>query len=185
MHTTIYWQEKELNRFYQRRFTKYIFKENGNEIGYLQIKGTLNLEIHGKFMDTEIEFQYINEEPKSEYIFSPYLGVSLFDCENKECVAQIKGSLDINTFKKVMFEHSFLISGDYEYICEVEKVKLSFFERQLVYNVKKKEDSKVLIRCVYDNNRNGRIECREVTNPILFLASFYVLHLFIENYESN
>lgn len=185
MHRTIYWQEKELNRFYERRFTKYIFKENDNEIGFFQIRGTLNLEIYGKFRNHEIEFKYINDDPNSEYIFSPYLGISVLDCKSKECVAQIKGSLAIDTFKKVIFENLLSINGDSEYICKIEKKKLSFFERQLVYNVKKKEDSEVLIRCVFDNNTNGKFECSEETDSILFLASFYVLHLFIENYESN
>lgn len=171
----INWEKKLPDNSYQRRFLGYSFKKNNTEIGYLDIKGLLNREVIGKMLDCEIEF--IDKYSPDSKWYSPKIYTALFDSKTKKYLAKITGSLTIRYFKQPIYRRDILTIEGKNYTFYILRNKsITVFEESAETSI---------INCDNPRSEKGEIIYQEGINQAVLLAVFYVLHQFMELYESS
>ena len=171
----INWEKNPPDRYSQRKLTGYIFKENDIEIGFFQIKGFLNREVTGKLFNCEIEFK--DRYVENRKWFSPSTYTALSDTETKEYVAKITGSTSIKYWKNPIYKREIVTKEDNYYIFQISNNNAA-----IVFE----ENSKTnLLNCFNPKSEKGELIFTDAINEAVLLATFYILHQFMELKEST
>lgn len=171
----ISWEKKLPDRSFQRRFAGYTFKKNNAEIGYFHEIGFLNLKVIGKLLDNEIEF-ISRFSPDSKW-YSTKIYTILYDNKTKTKLAKITGSLSIKYFKQPIYERKILTIEEKSYTLQIF--------RNNVMNVFEDGNGNIVINCKKPRLEKGELNHQEGISQTVLLAVFYILHDFMELYESS
>jgi hypothetical protein len=173
----ISWKKEPKNRYFQRKFVKYNFYDNENELGFFQMRGVLNLETQGKFSDQNIIFKY-KSSPNSKW-YSYKRDVSLYENNTNKRLAVI---ID-EKYTHAPFQILIKTADNNIYTFEINNHKISFWKSELIATLKKEE--KNLIQCKYEKSEFGELTIENETPAVLVLATFHILHQFMELFESD
>ena len=172
---TVNWEKKTPQRYTQRRLVEYILKENNIEIGYFQIKGLLNQEILGELFTKKIELK--NKIQSNSKWFFPSTYTLLLDCVTKDYLAKITGSTAISYLKKIIYKREITTKEEKKYVFQMSiKEGVNVFEDTTSLSI---------IHCNNPKSQNGAFTFIDGTDETILLATFYILHQFMELNEST
>lgn len=161
------------DRYTQRRITEYLFKENGAVIGNFQIKGLLNRTITGQLFNGTLEFkdQYLSD---SKW-FAPKFGTLIYDKKTQAFYGTISGSLAIKNWKQLIYTREISIENKAYTFQITRNHDVAVFDKLLTEPV---------WSCSNPESEQGEFSFSANLNEVVLLATFYVLHQFMELSES-
>lgn len=167
------WQKCPPDRHSDRRLTKYVFKENDTEVGFFQIKGTLNRQITGSLF--EASFQFKDEVLPGSKWYNKVLDTAITRSDSTVPAGRITGRRIFWIFEKPV--HQFIITvREKDYLYEVKKNQISVCSRG---------SGNPVLTCSSPKTAKGEILYLPQIDAGVFLASFYIIHQYMDNKESS